>query len=418
MEALLALEDGRIFRGHSFGAAAERGGEVVFNTSMTGYQEVLTDPSYRGQIVVMTAPEIGNYGVNDLDVESRRVQVEGFVVREISEIPSSWRARKDLPQYLRENDIPAISEIDTRALTIHLRSGGVLRGVISALDPSAESLVRKARALPRLAEIDLVGRVSCAAPSQWRGGGPVAWAGATGRRRGARHRVVAYDFGMKENIPRNLTASGCKVTVVPARTPAEEVLAMGPDGVFLSNGPGDPEVLDFAAGAVRSLLGRVPIFGICLGHQIMGTAFGGRTFKLKFGHRGANHPVKDLTNGRVEITSQNHGYAVDPESLPGDVEITHVNLNDGTVEGMRHRSYPAFSVQYHPEASPGPHDALYLFQRFVRLMDDVRPKAAGAADPAGESALGGEAGIGLHAAEGAAPGDVADSPGGASRDRP
>jgi len=392
MEALLALEDGRVFRGRSFGASAERGGEVVFNTAMSGYQEVLTDPSYRGQIVVMTAPEIGNYGVNDLDVESRRIQVEGFVVRECSEIASSWRSRRELPQYLRESDIPAISEIDTRALTRHLRSGGVLRGVLSALDLSEENLVRKARALPRLAEIDLVGRVTCASASPWRGGGPVAWVGAPLRRRAARHKVVAVDFGMKDNIPRSLTGVGCKVTVMPARATAAEILAVAPDGVFLSNGPGDPETLEYAATMVRALLGRVPIFGICLGHQIMGLAFGGRTFKLKFGHRGVNHPVKNLRTGRVEITSQNHGYAVDAESLAGDIELTHVNLNDGTVEGFRHRSHPAFSVQYHPEASPGPHDALYLFDDFVRMMDERKAasrdaQAAGAGEaPEGEAA--------------------------------
>ncbi|MBI3447691.1 MAG: glutamine-hydrolyzing carbamoyl-phosphate synthase small subunit [Acidobacteria bacterium] len=400
MEAVLALEDGRVFRGRSFGASAERGGEVVFNTSMSGYQEVLTDPSYRGQIVVMTAPEIGNYGVNDLDVESRRIQVEGFAVRECSEISSSWRSRRDLPQYLRESDIPAISEIDTRALTRHLRSGGVLRGVLSALDLSEESLVRKARALPRLADIDLVGRVTSASAAPWRGGGPVAWLGAPLRRRAARHKVVALDFGMKDNIPRSLTGAGCKVTVMPARTGADEILAGAPDGVFLSNGPGDPETLDYAATMVRTLLGRVPIFGICLGHQIMGLAFGGRTFKLKFGHRGVNHPVKNLRTGRVEITSQNHGYAVDAESLGADIEITHVNLNDGTVEGFRHRSHPAFSVQYHPEASPGPHDALYLFDDFVRMMDERKAASrdaraaeapegeAAAAEPPGGATLG------------------------------
>jgi carbamoyl-phosphate synthase small subunit len=393
MEAMLALEDGRTFRGRSFGAAAERGGEVVFNTAMTGYQEVLTDPSYRGQIVVMTAPEIGNYGVNDFDVESRRIQPEGFVVRECSEISSSWRSRRDLPQYLRESDIPAISEIDTRCLTRHLRSGGVLRGILSALDLSAESLVRKARALPRLAEIDLVGRVTSTSTTQWRGGGPVPWAGAPLRRRTARHRVVAIDYGMKENILRSLTASGCKVTVMPAKATAEEVLAAAPDGVFLSNGPGDPEVLDYAARMVQGLLGRLPIFGICLGHQIMGLALGGRTFKLKFGHRGVNHPVTNLRTGRVEITSQNHGYAVDPDSLGPDIEITHVNLNDGTLEGFRHRTWSAFSVQYHPEASPGPHDALYLFDEFVRLMDERKPGVANeAAVPSTDPRAGGPRG--------------------------
>ncbi len=390
MEGLLALEDGRVFRGRSFGAAAERGGEVVFNTSMTGYQEVLTDPSYCGQIVVMTSPQVGNCGVNDQDVESRRVQVEGFVVREHSEISSSWRARKDLAQYLRENDIPGVSEVDTRALTHHLRSGGVLRGVISALDRSAESLVRKARALPRLEEIDLVGRVTCAARAQWRGGGPVSVSGPPPRpRRAARHRIVAVDYGMKESILRRLTRSGCRVTVVPARTTAEEILSLSPDGVFLSNGPGDPGILEGPVAMVRGLLGRLPLFGICLGHQVTALALGARTFKLKFGHRGVNHPVRNLPTGRVEITSQNHGYAVDPDSLPSEVAITHVNLNDGTVEGIRHRTLPAFSVQYHPEASPGPHDAHYLFDQFIRLIEgwkagageDLRTLAGGGAVP-------------------------------------
>jgi len=387
VDAILALEDGRVFRGRSFGAPTERGGEVVFNTSMCGYQEVLTDPSYRGQIVVMTAPEIGNYGVNDIDVESRRVQVEGFVVRECSEISSSWRSRRDLPHYLRDADVPALSEIDTRALTRHLRSGGVLRGVLSAIDPSVESLVRKARALPRLADFDLVGKVTASSVSQWRGGGPVAWAGGALKRRAARYRVVAVDFGMKENILRSLTAIGCKVTIVPARTSAEEILALSPDGVFLSNGPGDPETLDYGATMVRGLLGRLPVFGICLGHQVMGLALGAKTFKLKFGHRGVNHPVKNLGNGHVEIPSQNHGYAVDPDTLGTDVEITHVNLNDGTLEGFRHRSYPAFSVQYHPEASPGPHDALYLFDEFARLMDERRQAARSEPADAGAPAV-------------------------------
>ncbi|HXI03271.1 MAG TPA: glutamine-hydrolyzing carbamoyl-phosphate synthase small subunit [Candidatus Saccharimonadales bacterium] len=408
MEALLVLEDGKVFRGRSFGAAAERGGEVVFNTSMTGYQEVLTDPSYRGQIVVMTFPEIGNYGVNDIDVESRRIQVEGFVIRECSEIPSSWRARMDLQQYLRESQIPALSEIDTRSLTRHLRSGGVLRGILSALDPDPESLLRKVRSLPRLEEIDLVGKVSVPSRFQWRGGGPNAWLdpdpaagngipngkakrGQSSRsRRSARHNVVALDYGMKENILRRLTAEGCRVTVLPAGSTADEVLGLAPDGVFLSNGPGDPGVLAGPAEMVRELLGRVPIFGICLGHQVMSMALGARTFKLKFGHRGGNHPVKNLSSGRVEITSQNHGYAVDPESLPAEVEITHVNLNDGTVEGFRHRSLPAFSVQYHPEASPGPHDAHYLFTEFTRMMTAFREGTPAASGGRGRAASGGK----------------------------
>ena len=381
MDAILALEDGRVFLGRSFGAVGERGGEVVFNTSMTGYQEILTDPSYRGQIVTMTSPEIGNYGVNDFDAESARPQVEGFIVREISEIHSNWRSRKDLPQYLKENDVVGISEIDTRALTRHIRSRGVLRGIVSTIDHNVESLVSKANALPSLASQDLVGKVTCRTSYQRKTAPGLLWSGEPARRKRSRFRVVAYDFGIKENILRQLAESGCRVTVVPAFTPAADVLAMAPSGVFLSNGPGAPEVLDGIVRNVSGLLGRVPIFGICLGHQILGMAYGGKTYKLRFGHRGGNHPVMNLATGRVEITTQNHGYAVDAESLPGDIEITHVNLNDGTVEGMRHRSLPAFSVQYHPESSPGPHDAAYLFDDFTRLMASLTaPVVAGSPD--------------------------------------
>ncbi len=368
MEAILALEDGRVFRGRSFGATGERGGEVVFNTSMTGYQEILTDPSYRGQIVTMTCPQIGNYGVNDFDEESRRPQVEGFVVREISEIHSNWRSRKDLPQYLKENDVVGVSEVDTRALTRHLRSRGVLRGIVSTLDRGADSLVLKARQVPLLADQDLVGKVTAAAPYLGRLPAEQLWKGEAPRRRRSRFRVVAFDFGIKENIIRSLVRVGCRVTVVPAGTRPEEVLAMEPSGIFLSNGPGDPEVLSGIVSTVSGLIGKVPIFGICLGHQILGLACGGRTFKLRFGHRGGNHPVMNLATRRVEITAQNHGYAVDAESLPPEMEITHVNLDDGTVEGMRHRVLPVFSVQYHPEASPGPHDAGYLFDQFAQVM--------------------------------------------------
>ncbi len=369
MEATLALEDGRIFKGRSFAALGERGGEVVFNTAMSGYQEILTDASYRGQIVVMTCPQIGNYGVNDFDQESKRPQVEGFVVREISEAHSNWRSRKDLPQYLKENDIVGISEIDTRALTRHLRSRGVLRGIASTLGQSNENLVRKAQALPFLADQDLVERVSIPSPQQHRAGAGALWTGEKARRRRSRFRVIAYDFGVKENILRQLEEVGCRVTVVPWNHPPEEVLAVAPSGVCLSNGPGDPESLAAVVETFRRLMEHIPIFGICLGHQILGMAYGARTYKLKVGHRGANHPVMNLSSGRVEITSQNHGYAVDADSLPPDVEITHVNLNDGTVEGMRHRVHPAFSVQYHPEASPGPHDARYLFVDFTRMME-------------------------------------------------
>ena len=388
MEALLALEDGRSFRGRSVGATGERTGEVVFNTSMVGYQEVLTDPSYRGQIVTMTYPEIGNYGVNEVDIESAHPQVSGFVVRQLSELHSNWRASKDLNQYLREHHIVGICDIDTRALTRHLRSRGVLRGCLSTVDLSVESLGRKARGAPAIGDLDLVGQVTCAEPYVWDRGRHAMWSDGLARVGGEdtapavgadpaaaladreRPHVVAYDYGAKQNILRCLRDSGCRVTVVPATTPAPDALALGPDGVFLSNGPGDPATATYAIEAVRGLIGRAPIFGICLGHQILGLALGARSFKLKFGHRGANQPVKDLRSGRIAITSQNHGYAVDERDLPASIVVTHVNLNDQTIEGFAHRDERIFSVQYHPESSPGPHDSLYLFDQFLAMIRD------------------------------------------------
>jgi carbamoyl-phosphate synthase small subunit len=372
MEAILALEDGTWYSGLAAGAEGVAGGEVVFNTSMTGYQEVLTDPSYAGQIVTMTCPEIGNYGVSSGDVESRAPQVAGFVVREESPVASNWRSQGTLRDYLAANRIVAIADIDTRALTRRLRSGGVMRGVIATgdqLDPT--SLVDRANALPKMEGSDLVRIVTSEEPFDWPREGPDEFREASGRRPARRLRIAAYDFGMKWNILRRLSAHGCDVRVYPASTPASELLATEPDGVFLSNGPGDPAPLTYAIENAKALVeARVPVFGICLGHQILGLAMGGSTFKLKFGHRGANHPVKKLDTGKIEITSQNHGFAVDPGSLPADVAVTHVNLYDGTVEGLRHRSRPVFSVQYHPEASPGPHDADYLFDDFIALIND------------------------------------------------
>jgi len=372
--ALLALADGRVFRGEACGAAGEADGEVVFNTSMTGYQEILTDPSYRGQIVCMTYPLIGNYGINPEDVESRRPWVNGFVVKEACGYPSNWRGRMRLDDYMKEHGIVGIQGIDTRALTRHLRDHGAQEGIISTVETEAERLVPRARALPGLVGRDLVSEVTVAEPHGWHEG---AWDLARGYTAppAARFRVVAYDSGIKWNILRQLASLGCAVTVVPARTPAAAILERKPDGAFLSNGPGDPEAVPYLVESVRGLIGKTPIFGICLGNQILGLAFGGTTYKLKFGHHGANHPVRDLSTGRVEITAQNHGFAVDPKSVASSgLEETHVNLNDGTSEGMRHRALPIFSVQYHPEASPGPHDAHYLFRRFIDLMSG--PKGA------------------------------------------
>jgi carbamoyl-phosphate synthase small subunit len=375
MDAVLALENGTIFRGKAAGALGLAAGEVVFNTSMTGYQEVLTDPSYAGQIVTMTCPEIGNYGVTKEDEESRGTQVAGFIIRSESPMASNWRADGSLRQYLIDNKIVAISDIDTRALTRVLRSSGVMRGVIGTGVVNTDELVDRARAIPQMEGTDLVKDVTCAAAFDWPSSGVAGSAGdefsiAAPERKERPLRVAAYDFGMKWNILRRLTAHGCQVRVFPASTPASELLKTAPDGVFLSNGPGDPAVLSYAIDNARTLVDSgVPTFGICLGHQILGLAMGARTFKLKFGHRGANHPVKELRSGKIEITSQNHGFAVDPDSLPSDVRVTHLNLYDGTVEGLRHTSKPIFSVQYHPEASPGPHDADYLFQEFLDEME-------------------------------------------------
>ncbi len=377
MEGILALEDGRVFRGKAFGAADERTGEVVFNTSMTGYQEILSDPSYRGQIVVFTAPEIGNCGTNALDHESRTPQVESLVVREACRFPSNWRATQNLHDYLKEHRIPGLTEVDTRALTRHIRTQGALKGIVSSIDRDVDSLVRKAREAPDLATVDLVGRVTCAAPYEWSAPRVERWVDvAAGPRPEQPPRLLAYDFGTKHNILRILHECGFDVTVVPATTSAKDALAMRPDAVFLSNGPGDPAIATYAVDAVRGLLGRVPIFGICLGHQIAALALGAKTFKLKFGHRGANHPVKDLRTSKVDVTSQNHGYAVDPDTLPGGVEVTHLNLNDGTCEGFFDPDLRLCAVQFHPESSPGPHDSLRLFRDFRDLAASVLPTHA------------------------------------------
>jgi len=373
--AVLALEDGTVFEGISFGAPAERAGEVVFNTAITGYQEIFTDPSYAGQIVVLTNPEIGNYGANGSDNEAAKPHIEGLVVREFSPLASNWRAEETAQQFLISHNVPVIAGIDTRALVRRLRSRGVMRGVLSAARTDASVLIERAKNSPSMAGLELATRVSTPEPYQWlEPAEPCSPSDLEGEAAEPRFHVVAYDFGIKRNILRRLRQCGCRLTVVPARTTAEETLALKPDGIFLSNGPGDPEPLQFQAAQVRKLIGRAPIFGICLGHQILGLALGAKTYKLKFGHRGANHPVLNQITGKVEITSHNHGFAVDPDSLDAaKIEITHTNLNDGTLEGFRHREYPVFCVQYHPEAAPGPHDSRYLFDDFVKLMEQHAP---------------------------------------------
>ena len=372
--AILALEDGNVFEGRSFGAPTERSGEVVFNTALTGYQEVFTDPSYSGQIVILTNPQIGNYGTSSSDNESKGPYIEGLVVREFSPAASNWRSDAAADTFLARAGIPIVSDLDTRALVRHLRTRGVMRGVLSSVETDAQKLVEKARRIPTMAGLDLASRVSTHETYHWTETvQQCSPSDLIGRQAEPRYNVVAYDYGIKHNILRRLVHAGCRVTVVPSLTSAEDVLALNPDGIFLSNGPGDPEPLVAQVGNIRKLIGKKPIFGICLGNQLLGLALGGKTYKLKFGHRGANHPVRNEITGRVEITSHNHGFAVDPDSLKmSEVEITHVNLNDQTLEGFRHRSEPVFCVQYHPEAAPGPHDSHYLFDDFTKLMGEAK----------------------------------------------
>jgi carbamoyl-phosphate synthase small subunit len=356
-KAILVLEDGRTFYGASFGAEGETFGEMVFNTSMTGYQEILTDPSYAGQVVCMTYPLIGNYGVNEDDIESRQPWVEGFVVRESSRIASNWRAAETLDSYLKRNEVVGIEHIDTRALVRHIRDKGAMRSGISTVDLDAESLLGRVLASPDMKGRELASAVTIEERFEYPSMDETKF------------HIVAFDFGVKTNSLREFAKFGCHVTVVPAETSAEEILALKPDGIFLSNGPGDPAAMGNVIEEIRKLVEtEVPVFGICLGHQLIGSAFGGKTYKLKFGHRGGNQPIKDLTTGKIEITAHNHGFAVDPDSLPADVEVTHINLNDQTVAGLRHKTLPVFSVQYHPESAPGPHDSEYLFERFIELM--------------------------------------------------
>ena len=374
MQAILALEDGRIFRGEGYGHPGECQGEVVFNTSLTGYQEIATDPSYAGQIVVLTNPQIGNYGTNQADNEAAKPYIEGLIVREFSAISSNWRSEQVTDEYMERYAVPVLAEIDTRALVRHLRTHGVMRGVISTTETDTDKLVKRAKSIRKMDGTDLAKVVSTksvygfnADDSRNQTDDPLL----PGCEEKPQLHVVAYDFGIKQNILRMLTRQCCNVTVVPAETSAADVMALKPDGVFLSNGPGDPEPVDYAAKAIRDMLGRVPVFGICLGHQLCGLALGGKTYKLKFGHHGGNHPVRNNATGKIEITAHNHNFAVDPDSInANDVELTHVDLNDNTLEGLRHKSLPLFSVQYHPEAAPGPHDSHYLFDEFTKLMKE------------------------------------------------
>ncbi|MBU0943236.1 MAG: glutamine-hydrolyzing carbamoyl-phosphate synthase small subunit [Proteobacteria bacterium] len=371
MKAVIVLEDGTFFEGRSFTGSGEAVGEIVFNTSMSGYQEILTDPSYTGQIVTMTYPLIGNYGVNKADMESASVHPMAFLVKEYNDYPSNYRSEGTLADFLRQYGVLGVEGFDTRALVRHIRTKGAMKGIVSTEDLDRDSLVARARQWSGLVGQDMVSRVTCREPYGWADNRPVPGTNFATAQSGLNnpHKIVAFDFGLKYNQARILTDKGCQVQVVPASTDAETVLAMNPDGIFLSNGPGDPEGVPGVVATIRSLLGKKPIFGICLGHQLLGLAYGGSTYKLKFGHRGGNQPVKDLTTGRVEITSQNHGFCVDMDSInPEEVELTHINLNDGSVEGMRHKKYQAFSVQYHPEHAPGPHDAMYLFDRFLKML--------------------------------------------------